>query len=167
MLRPQVVRYRRNFLQGGTFFFTVTLEDRRASWLTSHIAVLREALRAARAARPFQIGAMVVLPDHLHCIFTLPDGDTAYPQRWQHIKRHFTGALVRSGVELPCRDKTGRVLWQRRYWEHTIRDDEDYRRHVDYIHYNPVKHGLVANPVDWPHSSLHRFIREGIFPPAP
>jgi len=157
-----VVHYRRNLIPGATFFFTVALADRRSSRLTTHIAALREAFRAARLERPFEIDAIVVLPDHLHAILTLPDGDADFPHRWRRIKAVFTQRLLNAGVALPSRDATGRILWQRRFWEHTIRDDSDYGRHVDYIHYNPAKHGLVANPADWPHSSLHRFIRQGV-----
>ena len=160
-----MVRYRRNFVPGGTYFFTVALADRNVSWLTSHITELRTAFRSVQTRQPFDIDAIVVLPEHLHAIFTLPEGDAAFPQRWQHIKMAFTKALVRKGASLPLRDGSGRVLWQRRYWEHTIRDDADHARHVDYIHHNPVKHGLVTNPVDWPHSSLHRYIRDGILAP--
>ena len=160
-----LVRYRRNFVPGGAFFVTVTLADRRASWLTSNIAALREAFRTAMSERPFDIDAIVVLPEHLHAILTLQSGDADFPHRWRRIKTVFTKRLLQTGAQLPVQDNTGRILWQRRYWEHTIRDDADYARHIDYIHFNPVKHGLVANPSDWPHSSLHRFIRDGIFPP--
>ena len=157
-----MVHYRRNLLPGATFFFTVALADRRSRSLTIHIAALREAFRTARSERPFEIDAIVVLPEHLHTILTLPDGDADFPHRWRRIKTVFTQGLLNAGEALPSRDATGRILWQRRFWEHTIRDDADYSRHVDYIHYNPTRHGLVASPVDWPHSSLHRFIRQGV-----
>jgi len=157
-----VVRYRRNLVPGAAFFFTVALADRRSSRLTTHISDLREAFRTARSERPFEIDAIVVLPDHLHAVLTLPDGDADFPHRWRRIKTIFTRRLLSAGAALPSRDGTGRVLWQRRYWEHTIRDDTDYGRHVDYIHYNPARHGLVSNPADWPYSSLRRFIRRGI-----
>jgi putative transposase len=140
----------------------VVLADRRSSGLTDNIAALREAFRKIRSERPFEIDAIVILPEHLHTILTLPDGDADFPRRWHRIKTVFTQRLLAAGVTLPARDSTGRLLWQRRFWEHTIRDDADHGRHVDYIHYNPVKHGLVANPADWPHSSLHRFIRQGV-----
>lgn len=159
-----MVRYRRNLIPGATFFFTVALADRRSSCLTNHIAALRDAFRTARLERPFKIDAIVILPDHLHTILTLPDGDGDFPHRWRRIKTVFTQRLLKAGVSLSSRDATGRILWQRRFWEHIIRDDADYGRHVDYVHYNPAKHGLVANPADWPHSSLHRFIRQGVLP---
>jgi len=161
-----VVRYRRNFVPGATFFFTVALADRRSSRLTAHIGDLREAFRKARSERPFEIDAIVVLPEHLHAIFTLPDGDADYPRRWWRIKTVFTHRLRHAGMALSSRDGTGRILWQRRYWEHTVRDEADFGRHVDYIHYNPVRHGLIANPADWPCSSLHRFIRQGVLAPS-
>ena len=127
--------------------------------------MLREAFRAARSERPFHIDAAVVLPDHLHAVINLPDGDTNYPQLWRSIKARFTRDLRKTGVELRTRDKTGYVLWQRRFWEHAIRDQTDLHRHVDCIHFNPVKHGHTAAPRDWPHSSLRRHVRDGVFAP--
>jgi putative transposase len=160
-----VVGYRRNFIPGGTFFFTVTLADRRSTLLTTSVAQLRTAFRTVRSERPFDIDAIVILPDHLHAVWTLPDGDADFPLRWRRIKTVFTRAVIASGATFKPRDGGGRILWQRRFWEHTIRDAGDFSRHVDYVHYNPVKHGYVANPLDWPHSSLHRFVRNGILPP--
>jgi putative transposase len=159
-----MVNYRRNRIAGGTFFFTVTLQNRNASHLTVHIDQLRGAIREAHHARPFHIDAMVVMPDHLHAIWTLPEDDSDYSTRWSTIKSRFTRSLVRAGVQIGRNAKGEYDLWQRRYWEHTIRDDLDMQRHVDYIHYNPVKHGLVARVADWPHSSFHRFVREGLLP---
>jgi putative transposase len=161
-----MVRYRRNFLPGGTFFFTVALGDRRSTLLTDHISILRQAFRKTRAERPFDIDAIVILPDHLHAILTLPESDADFPQRWRRIKTIFTQRVLYHDDTIPPRDHTGRALWQRRFWEHTITDESDFARHVDYIHINPVKHGLVSNPSDWPHSSLHRFIRKGIVAPS-
>jgi putative transposase len=156
-----MVRYRRNNLPGGTFFFTVTLADRRSTTLVDHVSSLRAAFRATIATAPFAIDAIVILPDHLHAIFTLPDGDADYPNRWRRIKGHFTSAVRAAGISLVA-DRTGEYrLWQRRYWEHTIRDADDFARHVDYIHINPVKHGLVPRVADWPHSSFHRYVRRG------
>jgi putative transposase len=160
-----MVRYRRNLVPGATFFFTVALADRRSTALIRHISVLRLAFRKARSERPFYIDAIVILPDHLHAIFTLPEGDADFPHRWRRIKTVFTHGVLSTGETLCLRDGTGRSLWQRRFWEHTIRNDADFSRHVDYIHYNPTKHGLAPKPSDWPHSSLHRFIREGIVAP--
>jgi putative transposase len=156
-----MVRYRRNHLPGGTFFSTVTLADRRSTALVDHIGSLRSAFRDVKAAAPFAIEAIVILPDHLHAILTMPHGDADYPNRWRRIKGQFTTAIRASGAPLTA-DRSGAYrLWQRRYWEHTIRDDDDFARHVDYIHINPVKHGLVARVADWPYSSFHRADRGG------
>ncbi|MGY2935550.1 putative transposase [Bradyrhizobium sp. GM6.1] len=161
----RVVRYRRNLLPGGTFFFTVTLDDRRSSVLVDHVDKLRHAFRVARAERPFTIEAIVVLPDHLHVIMTLPDNDADFSGRWRRIKSSFTHQLAVSGAPI-SRNRRGEFsLWQRRFWEHTIRDDADFERCADYIHFNPAKHGYVSSPADWPHSSLHRYVREGVLPP--
>jgi putative transposase len=157
-----MVRYRRNFLSGGTFFITATLNDRSSHVLVDYIGALRVALRLTRRHYPFGIDAMVVLPDHLHTIMTLPDGDADFSVRWSLIKRRFTHALVSTGTRLPRHRNGEAALWQRRFWEHTIRDDRDFERHVDYIHFNPVKHGLVCRVRDWPYSSFHRYVRLGV-----
>ncbi|MGE0749182.1 MAG: transposase [Variibacter sp.] len=159
-----MVRYRRNRLAGGTYFFTVTLADRRSSLLTAHIDLLRSAVRAIRKTRPFVIDAIVVLPDHLHIMMTLPDGDPDFSARWSLIKRRFTDGLASSAVPVTRLANGERVLWQRRFWEHTIRDEQDFAGHVDYIHFNPVKHGLVTRVRDWPHSSFHRYVHLGLLP---
>ncbi|MCK1743285.1 transposase [Bradyrhizobium sp. 139] len=160
-----MVRYRRNLLPGGTFFFTVTLEDRRSSALVDHVDKLRVAFRVARDERPFEIDAIVILPDHLHAILTLPNADADFPGRWRRIKSHFTHQLAASGVPISRNHRGEFALWQRRFWEHTIRDESDFERCADYIHFNPVKHRLVASPIDWPCSSLHRYVRAGLLPP--
>jgi putative transposase len=159
-----MVRYRRNFLPGGSYFFTATLADRRSTLLVDHLVQLRVAFRAARRERPFTIDAIVILPDHLHAVFTMPAGDADYSGRWRRIKGHFSSALINAGVRLQRRRNGYLALWQRRFWEHTIRDENDFERHVDYIHYNPVKHGYVTRVGDWPPSSFHRYVREGILP---
>jgi putative transposase len=159
-----MVGYRRNWLEGGTFFFTLTLEDRSSTALVDYISALREAFRVTRQERPFMIDAVVVLPDHLHAIMTLPDGDADFAGRWRRIKGHFSGWLLGLGVPLQRHGNGKLAFWQRRYWEHTIRDDNDFARHVDYIHYNPVKHGLVTRVCDWPYSSFHVYVRRGILP---
>jgi putative transposase len=159
-----MVRYRRNFVAGGTFFFTVTLADRASKLLTDHIAALRTAMRHARHAHPFAIDAVVVLPDHLHMVMTLPDGDADYSNRWRLMKRHFTDTVMQSGTPVARHPNGELALWQRRFWEHTIRNSRDFERHVVYIHFNPVKHGLVARVRDWPFSSFHRFVRQGLLP---
>jgi putative transposase len=157
-----MVRYRRNFLPGGTYFFTVTLSDRRSDALVRYIDALRAAFDTARRERPFVIEAVVVLPDHLHAILTLPSNDADYPARWRRIKGHFSRTLVDTEIGLERRRNGELALWQRRFWEHTVRDENDFSRHVDYIHFNPVKHGLVQCVRDWPHSSFHRYVREGV-----
>ncbi|WP_018322916.1 transposase [Bradyrhizobium sp. WSM2793] len=160
-----MVRYRRNLLPGGTFFFTVTLDDRTSSALIDHVDQLRGAFRVTRAERPFEIDAIVILPDHLHVIMTLPDEDADFFGRWRRIKSLFTHRLASSGAPISRNDRGEFALWQKRFWEHTVRDDADFERCADYIHYNPVKHGLVASPVDWPYSSLHRYVRAGMLAP--
>jgi putative transposase len=159
-----MVRYRRNLVPGGTFFFTVTLSDRHACTLVDHISALRSAFRLARDERPFTIDAVVVLPDHIHTIMTLPSNDADFTGRWRRIKSLFTRRAIAAGTTAARNEKGEYSLWQRRFWEHTIRDEEDLARHVDYIHFNPVKHGLVARVCDWPYSSFHRYVRRGLLP---
>jgi putative transposase len=160
-----MVNYRRNYVPGGTYFFTVTVQDRSSRILTDHIDLLREAFRDARHEQPFHIDAIVILPEHLHTIWTLPEDDYDYPGRWRAIKSAFTRALVKSGVAVTRKANGEYDLWQPRYWEHTIADEEDLWRHIDYIHNNPVKHGWVTAVADWPHSSFHRYVEQGILPP--
>jgi putative transposase len=157
--------YRRNRVPGGTFFFTVNLYDRRSRLLTANIDALRDAVRQVRARAPFHIDAWVVLPDHLHSIWTLPADDLNYSARWQAIKTAFSKRIPADEFRSASRDAKGeRGIWQRRFWERTIRDDRHYAAHVDYIHFNPVKHGLVKNATDWPYSSFHRAVAMGIYP---
>jgi putative transposase len=159
-----MVRYRRNFVPGGTFFFTLTLADRRSSVLVDHVRLLRTAFRNAREHRPFAVDAIVILPDHLHAILTLPSGDSDFSGRWKAIKAKFTRSIIATGADI-VRDYRGEyLLWQRRFWEHTIRDDDDFERCANYVHFNPVKHRLVSAPSEWPFSSLHRYVRAGILP---
>ena len=157
-----MVRYRRNFVPGGTFFFTLTLHDRRSSALVDHVALLRAAFRNTRSERPFAIDAIVILPDHLHTILTLPPDDPDFSNRLRRIKGRFTRSVVAEGVAVSSDHRGEYSLWQKRFWEHTIRDDRDFERCVDYIHYNPVKHRLTSTPSEWPFSSLHRYVRAGI-----
>jgi putative transposase len=157
--------YRRNFVPGGSYFFTVNLANRRLRLLTDHIDLLRAAFRNTRMRHEFKIDAIVILPDHLHAVWTLPDGDADYATRWRLIKSAFSRDLPRSeriSESRETRDERG--IWQRRYWEHTLRDEDDYANHVDYIHFNPVKHGHVSRVRDWPHSSFHRMVQEGTYP---
>jgi REP-associated tyrosine transposase len=157
--------YRRNFIPGGSFFFTVNLAERRLRLLTEHIDTLRIAFRETRQNHPFTIEAMVVLPDHLHVVWTMPEGDADFATRWRLIKTGFSLRLADGERISDSRAAKGeRGIWQRRYWEHTIRDERDFAHHVDYIHINPVKHGLVTRVQDWPYSSFHRMVKLGIYP---
>ena len=157
--------YRRHRVPGGSYFFTVNLLDRKSRLLTEHIDPLRSAFRKVREIHPFHLDAVVILPDHLHTVWTLPVHDDDYSTRWRLIKTEFSLAVPGGEVRTQSRaDKGERGIWQRRFWEHTIRDDEDYARHVDYIHYNPVKHGHVPRVKDWPYSSFHDYVARGILP---
>ncbi|UWQ36657.1 REP-associated tyrosine transposase [Leisingera aquaemixtae] len=154
--------FRRFKSDGGCYFFTVNLAQRGTSLLIDEIAALRLAFSATLRQTPFYSDAMVILPDHLHAVWTLPDGDSAFPERWRLIKSRFSRAIDGSfGRSASKRAKREKGVWQRRYWEHFIRDAEDYRRHVAYCWANPVKHGLVQRPADWAFSSIHRDVRAG------
>jgi putative transposase len=157
--------YRRNRVPGGIYFFTVNLFDRGSDLLVTRIDPLREAVRKVRAQRPFLIDAWVVLPDHMHCLWTLPEGDSDFPSRWRLIKTAFSTSLLKTEQRSKAMIRRGeRGIWQRRYWEHTIRDERDYAAHMDYIHFNPVKHGYVATPAAWPYSSFRRCVEHGLYP---
>lgn len=152
--------YRRAWIKGGCFFFTASLADRASSLLVDRVEVLGNAFRLAQTARPFRVDAIVVLPDHLHCIWTLPPGDSDFATRWAHIKAEFSRNVPRGERRRESRiAKRERGIWQRRYWEHLIRDERDFAQHVDYVHINPVKHGFVERACDWRWSSIHRHIR--------
>ena len=160
-----MTNYRRNFASGGTYFFTVNLADRSKALLTDNIESLRDAFRHVAERHPFVIDAIVVLPDHLHAIWTLPQRDCDYSMRWRLIKTKFTRTIQPGELVSPSRASKGeRGIWQRRYWEHTIADALDFERHVSYIHFNPVKHGYVARVGDWRHSSFHQFVKGGMLP---
>ena len=156
--------YRRYRVPGGIYFFTVNLLERRLDTLVRHIDALREAVRVTRRERPFHIDAWVVLPDHLHCIWTLPPGDDDFSNRWKAIKIRFVRTLPRSERRSMVRVAKGeRGVWQRRFWEHFIRSDADYEAHMDYCHVNPLKHGHVQRVVDWPYSTFHQYVERGIY----
>ena len=164
-----MTNYRRARFAGGYYFFTLVTHERRG-FLTDDLA--RECLRSAwhkvRRNRPFAVMAVCLLPDHLHCLWRLPPGDHDYSQRWRLIKTDFTRSYLEAGgsegaQSVSRRQKCERGVWQRRFWEHQIRDENDLDRHVDYIHYNPVKHGLVNTVADWPWSTYHRFVRRGFY----
>jgi putative transposase len=158
-------RYRRAHIAGGTFFFTLTLADRSSDLLVREIDRLRKIYRTVQQRRPFESIAICVLPDHLHALWMLPPGDADFSGRWNLIKGGFSRGLspspTRTASKMAKREKG---IWQRRYWEHVIRDDADLARHVDYIHFNPVKHGLVPRVQDWPHSSFRQYVKRGDLP---
>lgn len=164
-------RYRRSNTTGARFFFTV-VTYRRQRFLTDAPMrlALRGAIRQVQARWSFSIDAWVLLPDHLHCIWTLPSQDAEFGRRWGCIKRLVTCAMAadyarpewRNDSRIARREST---IWQRRFWEHQIRDDADYAAHMNYLHFNPVKHGLVTSVADWPHSTFHRLVRAGVYTP--
>ena len=160
--------YRRQWNAGGVYFFTLVTHQRRG-WLCHSLArqALREAIQTTRHKWPFEINAWVLLPDHLHCIWTLPDDDTDYATRWRLIKQrvsHRCASMFETETVSASRIKRGeRAIWQRRFWEHVIRDVHDYRQHCDYIHYNPVKHQLCRYPLQWPYSTFRKFVNAGIY----
>lgn len=159
--------YRRVYVPGGTYFFTVVTDQRR-TFLTETSA--RDCLRAAfdetMQWKPFVVEAICLMPDHLHCLWTLPAQDEDYSSRWRRLKGAFTRRWLAQGGEEGPRNaskvrKNERAVWQRRGWEHAIRDEDDFTRHMDYIHYNPVKHGLTKRPHDWPWSTFQRYRAQG------
>jgi putative transposase len=157
------MQYRRAFVPGGTYFFTVNLLDRKKSLLIDYVEQLKQSIHIVKQRHPFHIDAMVVLPEHLHAIWTLPDNDVDYPKRWRLIKSGFSRTIPKNErIHRSRQNKHERAIWQRRYWEHLIRDELDFKRYVDYIHYNPVKHGYVDGAVEWQYSSIHKFIRDGV-----
>ena len=158
--------YRRLRVPGGTYFFTVNLSDRNSTLLTDQIDLLRDCVRRVRHRRRFHIDAWVILPDHMHALWTLPEDDSNYAYRWQAIKMLFSRQIVdgeRRSKAAAARGERG--IWQRRYWEHMIRNEADYAAHMDYIHFNPVKHGVAASPANWPHSTFRRAVANGLYPP--
>lgn len=162
--------YRRAYVPGGTFFFTVVTFERRPifQWEENR-ALLGRSIRRCKAQWPFEVNAIVLLPDHLHAIWTLPRGDSNFSARWSVIKKEFTKAFLAAGgtdyvVSEGKQKERRRGFWQRRFWEHLIEDEDDFQAHFDYIHYNPVKHGLVECPRDWGASSFHRWVQKGVYP---
>ena len=157
--------YRRFRHPGGTWFFTVNLLDRRGDLLVREIELLRAVIADVRRRHRFVIHAWVVLPDHLHCVMELPAGDADFALRWRMIKLGFSMGLPNAERRSGSRQRRGeRGVWQRRFWEHLIRDEDDYRAHIDYVHINPVKHGLVKRVIDWPYSTFHRLVAQGVYP---
>ncbi len=158
--------YRRAFIPGGTYFFTVNLLQRhKNNLLIRQINLLRDTVRQVRTRHPFQIDAWVVLPDHLHCVWTLPPDDSNFSLRWRLIKSGFSRSLPKTERRSEIRKAAGeRGIWQRHYREHVIRDDSDFQRHVDYVYVNPLKHGYVKRVSDWPDSTFHQYVKQGIYP---
>ena len=157
------MRYKRTQKPGATFFFTVNLANRTSRLLTERIDALRLSIQQTKRNHPFSIDAIVVLPDHLHTVWTLPDIDSDYSKRWMLIKSNFSRQIPNKEYRRKSRIlRRERVILQRRFWEYCIRDEEDFIRHVDYIHYNPVKHGYVQKASQWEYSSIHRYIKKGI-----
>ena len=162
------MNYRRIFSEGGTYFFTLVTHQRQPifSEITA-ITLLRESFQYTLKSLPFTVVASVIMPDHLHFIWTLPPEDCNFSTRWRLIKSHFSRYWCKNlpGSEITSRAKKGeREIWQRRFWEHLIRDETDLCRHIDYIHYNPVKHGLVNSPSDWKYSSFTKYVKQGYYP---
>ena len=161
--------YRRANTKGGTYFFTVVTYRRQKFLCNENVRkALRNGILDVQKNHPFVINAWVLLPDHLHCIWTLPPDDAAFGIRWAMIKRFVTKQcgpdLQRDDwMNKSKRQRKESTIWQRRFWEHQIRDERDYEIHMDYIHYNPVKHGYVKNVTDWPHSTFHRYVRQGVY----
>ncbi len=162
-------QYRRHYQWGGIYFFTVVTYERIPIFQdVAAVDLLRECFKSVMSEHPFIIDAIVVMPDHIHCIWSLHESDYDFSKRWKKIKSRFTrrytaGLGNMSLCPTHSRVKKGeKGVWQRRFWEHTIRDDQDYQAHCDYIHYNPVKHGLVKRPGEWQHSSVHRFVEKGL-----
>ncbi|MCP4489397.1 MAG: transposase [Gammaproteobacteria bacterium] len=158
--------YRRNRVAGGCYFFTINLLERfKNRLLVDKLDLLRESVRQVKNKHPFHIDGWVVLPEHMHCIITLPQGDDNFPKRIRLIKTVFAKTQPKNEYRSMIRqNRNERGIWQRRYWEHTIRDDIDYAVHMDYLHYNPVKHGYVSQVKDWPYSSFHYLVGRQIYP---
>jgi putative transposase len=160
------MRYRRATTKGGTYFFTLNLLNRQSTLLVDEFDHLRSVINKVKQQHPFKLDAMVVMPDHIHAMWTLPEDDHDFATRWMLIKSGFSRALPKQEPISTSRQKKGeRGIWQRRYWEHLIRDDKDFQQHVDYIHFNPVKHGYVSNATEWRYSTIHRYIELSLVSP--
>jgi putative transposase len=161
-----MTEYRRYYIPNATWFFTVNLAERKNNrLLVEHIDLLRDCFRYVKQQKSFHVDAIVIMPDHLHCIWTLPADDSNYSIRWNMLKGRFSRAIDKGEKISASRlNRRERGIWQRRFWAHLITSQEDYNHHVDYIHWNPVKHGHVKQVIDWPHSSFHQFVERGIYP---
>jgi putative transposase len=162
------MQYRRSRAKGAAFFFTVVTHERRRFLCDeANITLIREAFQQVITRHPFTVDAFVLLPDHLHCLWTLPENDADFSMRWRQIKSYFSrkyhAAFMGGHADVRLR-KSEPAIWQHRFWEHQIRDENDFVNHVEYIHFNPVKHGLATSPTAWPHSTFHRFVQQGMYP---
>ncbi|NOQ63446.1 MAG: transposase [Methyloprofundus sp.] len=158
------MQYRRFYQPGARYFFTVVTANRKPL-LIENINRLRVAFKTCKERYPFEIDAIVVLPDHLHTLWRLPEGDADFSKRWMVIKRQFSSGLPREDTSASKIKKREKGIWQRRFWEHCIRNEDEWRRYMDYIHFNPVKHGYVNNPADWKHSSFAKAVEQGWYAP--
>lgn len=158
--------YRRAWHPGGTYFFTVNcLQRNNNDLLIRNIDLLRAAVAKVKSTHPFMIHAWVVLPDHMHCVMELPERDSDFATRWRLIKMLFSRGISKDEYRSEIRkQRRERGIWQRRYWEHLIKNEADYRAHMDYVHINPVKHGLVKRVKDWPYSTFHKLVEQGVYP---
>ena len=159
-----MVNYRRNFIPGAVYFFTVNLKNRKSNLLVEQVALLKYAMKTVKQKHPFKILAFVIMPEHLHMIWELPENDSDYSLRWKKIKASFSKSVSRSGVLLHKNRYNEYDLWQRRFWEHTLIDESDLENHINYIHFNPIKHGLVSDLNDWPNSSFHSYVQNRVIP---
>ena len=161
-----MTNYRRLYIEGATWFFTVNLAQRKnKSLLVDEIDLLRQSFRYVKKRHPFVTNAIVIMPEHLHCLWTLPEGDTDYSTRWRLLKSYFSRGIPKGESISQSRvQRKERGIWQRRFWAHLIMNQDDFNAHIDYIHWNPVKHGLVKSVRDWPNSSFQKFVAAGIYP---
>jgi putative transposase len=162
------MKYHRVYINGATYFFTLVTHNRKSIFNTiGAVELFNDAITYTNQRMPFKINAYVVLPDHLHSIWTLPENSSDYSTRWRLIKSYFTRHWLVNGTisKSPSKMRSGEQdVWQRRFWEHLIRDEKDLARHVEYIHYNPVKHSLVNSPIEWKYSSFIEYVQEGLYP---
>jgi putative transposase len=162
--------YRRANIKGASYFFTVVTERRQAILTNDDVRnALRNAILKVRESHPFNIDAWVLLPDHLHCIWTLPEGDADFSTRWRLIKREVTFSIGEKYFQENLQTERKKLkqqgtIWQNRFWEHLIKDENDFSTHMDYLHFNPVKHGLVEKVNQWPWSTFHRLVEQGVYP---
>lgn len=160
--------YIRAKFEGGYYFFTVVTYRRERLFIDETARnLLRQAITATQSKHPLEIVAICLLPEHLHCVWKMPDGDADFSKSWSSIKgvfsREYLQANEQKRIPLSRADKGEVCIWQKRFWEHQIRDEKNLQRHIDYIHYNPVKHGLVKSAEDWPWSTYHQFLKEGLY----